>query len=200
MPVFAFDEATHVYTLDGRRLPSVSQIIKPLTFDEYRWIPDDVLAAAADRGRRVHLATQLLDERDLDETSVEADVAGYLDAYMRFLAETGAEVIELERQLHHPVLLYAGTLDRVYRIWGKRSLVDIKSTDKLLPAVWPQLMGYDDLRKANGLGGVDEHACLHLKPDGTYKYVPMKPEHAHHHRGAFHGLRAAHIWKEKFCV
>ena len=49
-----FDEAKHAYTVDGKAVPSVTQLVAPLGAD-YDEPEDDMLAltveAAADRGR-----------------------------------------------------------------------------------------------------------------------------------------------------
>ena len=52
-----FDEATHAYTVDGKAVPSVTQLVAPLGAD-YDEPEDDMLAltveAAADRGTTMH--------------------------------------------------------------------------------------------------------------------------------------------------
>lgn len=198
-----FREADHTYWLGGRRMPSVTEIIKPLTDVLYAGINPSVLEAKADLGRRVHLACQLHDEGDLDEASVTDDVMPYLAAWRRYLAESGARVLHNERQMHHPALGYAGTVDRVLVTGadderGRRVLgADIKTTSQVMPSVWPQLAGYVDLLLADGLV-VDGSSAIQLRDDGTYRVHSMPAADYGLHRAAFHGLRAVLTWKERF--
>ena len=60
-----FDEVAHAYFLDGKQLPSVTQLLKfVVSFD---FVPPDVLEAKRQLGVAVHKACELLDEDDLDE-------------------------------------------------------------------------------------------------------------------------------------
>lgn len=163
---FTFDEALHEYRVDGVRVPGVTSILRPLA--DFSGIPRDVLAAKADLGRRVHLACQLDDEDDLDEDSVEPDVAPYLDGWRRFLRETGAVVVENERRVYDPVMQYAGTLDNVLLLGGAHWLIDKKTSIALPMAAGPQTAAY---LRARGLDGpiVTHRGALRLRPDGTYR-------------------------------
>jgi hypothetical protein len=162
--MLTFDPVAHEYRVDGSRVPGVTSVLRPLV--DFSRVPADVLAAKADLGRRVHLACQLHDENDLDETSVEPDVAPYLAAYRRFLAETGATVVENERQVFDRVWRFAGTLDRVMLLDGRKVLLDLKTSLVTPATVGAQTAAYlhalDDL-------AVTRRAALRLRPDGTYR-------------------------------
>ena len=68
-----FDEEAHRYELDGRYIPNVTSIIKPLsTLDR---VPAEVLARAAERGKAVHKACELHLLGDLDETTLDDEIA-----------------------------------------------------------------------------------------------------------------------------
>ena len=66
----------------------------------------------------MHLACELDDQDDLDEASVEVDVAPYLAAYRKFRAEVRPEILLNEHRVYHKTWNYCGTLDRVMRIQG----------------------------------------------------------------------------------
>ena len=53
-PELAFDEQQHLYTLGGLVLPSVTQIMSPMSSMLYAAVPQAALDAAADRGTRAH--------------------------------------------------------------------------------------------------------------------------------------------------
>ena len=172
MPVLQFDQASHTYLLDGVRVPSVTQILKPLY--SFVGIPPAVLAAKAALGTAVHRACELLDRDDLDEDSPEGraalvPLAGYLAGYKKFKAEKKPLVMENETQLFHPVYRYAGTIDRRLGIEGHVWDVDLKSTVAMSPIVGIQTAAYTEMFKAHGRTERARRGALQLFPDGDYK-------------------------------
>lgn len=167
-----FDEALHEYRVRGAIVPSVTQVLAPLS--SFDGVPAQVLEAKRDLGHRVHLACQLHDEDDLDEASVEPDVAPYLEAYRRFLADTDARVVLNEGRVYHPTYRYAGTLDRVFLISADHWLVDLKTCFTTPRAAGPQTAAYL-MALTTMLGNVrpTRRAALRLRPDGTYRLDPL---------------------------
>jgi len=163
-----FDEATHTYRVRGARVPSVTQILAPLF--SFEGIPPAVLDAKRDLGQRVHFACQLDDENDLDEASIEHDVAPYLNGWRRFLRETGAVVVHNEQRVAEPTLMYAGTLDNVLLLNGAKWLVDKKTSFALPMAVGPQTAAY---MRALGDPTVTHRGALRLRPDGSFRFDPL---------------------------
>ena len=172
MDELTFDEDRHEYRVRGVIVPSVTQVLAPLS--SFDGVPAQVLEAKRDLGQRVHLACQLHDEDDLDEASVEPDVAPYLEAYRRFLADTDARVVLNESRVYHPTYRYAGTLDRVFRIGEDRWLVDLKTSFTTPRAAGPQTAAYL-AALTTMLGNVrpTRRAALRLRPDGTYRLDPL---------------------------
>lgn len=168
-----FEESTHTYTLGGRRLPSVTQILKPLY--KFNGISPETLNAKAALGTAVHLACELLDKNDLDEETEEGRaglvaVAGYLAGYKLFLRDMKPVVIANEMKMHHPTMLYAGTLDRRYAIGAHEWDVDLKSTVSMSPIVGLQTAAYTEMQRASGLSKKPaRRGALQLFPDGKYK-------------------------------
>jgi hypothetical protein len=163
-----FDEPTHVYRLAGAIVPSVTQILAPLC--SFEGIPRATLEAKRDLGQRVHFACQLDDEDDLDEVSVEPDVAPYLSAYRKFRRETGATVVLNEQRVVEPRLRYAGTLDRVIRLDGVKWLVDLKTSFTTPISAGPQTAAY---LRALADPSVLHRAALRLRADGSYRLDPL---------------------------
>jgi hypothetical protein len=162
-----FDEPTHTYTIGGAPVPSVTQILEPLS--NFAGIPRDVLDAKRALGQRVHLACQLDDEDDLDEDSIDQDIAGYLVAWRRFLREQRAVVIENERRVWSDVagFKYAGTLDNVVSMHGRRWLIDKKTSISTPHSAGPQTAAYFDALRDPSVTG---RAAVLLRPEGTYKF------------------------------
>lgn len=165
----AFDAASHTYRLNGRRIPSVTQITG--TIAPFVGVPREVLEAKADLGTAVHYATQLHDEDDLEIDSLPDIVRPYLQAYIRFGEETGWRPQTIEQQVWAEAYGYAGTLDRTghfTRLKGIKSralcLLDLKATYRLAPVYGVQTALY-----ANALPEKPKHRfALQLKPDGSY--------------------------------
>jgi len=159
-----FDQATHSYERDGVRLPSVTQVLKSVGIID----PDKYAPGAAMRGTVVHLACQFLDEDDLLESAVPEEIGGYLDAYRKFLAETGWTWTGIEVRMYHETLGYAGQIDRI----SQAAIVDLKSgAEEDWHAL--QLAGYLGMfQRPMSM----ERYALHLRADGTYglKQYPRK--------------------------
>lgn len=190
-----FDEATHTYRLGGQVVPSVTQLLKPIAPD-FAGIPPAVLEAKRQLGQEVHFACQLDDEDDLDEDTVPEAVEPYLQAWRKFKADTGAEVLVNERKLAHPTLRYAGTLDRLVRVRaGGVYLIDLKTSVSMSSHFGVQLAGYQLLLETDDdFAGVKlERKGLQLRDDGTYRLIPyVNPNDA----ACFRALLSIHNWKE----
>jgi hypothetical protein len=162
--LLTFDEQRHEYRFMGAVVPGVTHLLRPLV--DFSRVPPAVLAAKADLGRRVHTACHFHAEDDLDPDSVEADVAPYLEAYKRFLAESGAVIQQVESRVFEPLLGYAGTLDLVLLLNGHRWVVDLKTSIVTPGSVGPQTAAY---MRALGDTSITRRAALRLRPDGSYR-------------------------------
>lgn len=110
-PILAFDAASHVYTLDGVRLPSVTQALESVGLVDYTFIPPRTRIMALERGRAVHEAIALDLEGDLDEDSV-AELMPYVEAARAARRHYGIERPDAwEYASYHDRFRYAGTLD-----------------------------------------------------------------------------------------
>jgi hypothetical protein len=158
----------HVYRWNGVPVPGVTTILRPL--NDFSGIAPDVLAAKADLGTRVHLATELDDAQDLDESSVEADVANYLEAWRRFKMDKRVVIESSEEFVYHAMYGFAGQLDRIARFDGIRWLLDLKTSNEIMPSVGPQLAAY---WTAKADPGIRRRAAVQLLPDGSYRLHEM---------------------------
>lgn len=171
MAKLIFFDDKHEYQVGGEILPSVSEILRFITREMYDSINQYTLDNAADRGKRVHAATENLDR--YGEVKIDADIQPYVEAYIKFLKEYSPQWTRIEYACYHPDMMYAGTLDRYGTIRGEQYIVDIKTTSTLhTNRETAQLNGYQKLAEANGLK-VDKRAILQLKKDGTFKFKPI---------------------------
>ena len=166
--MLSFDEALHEYRFMGQVVPSVTTVLKPLV--DFGGIPAQVLALKADLGTRVHTACEFWDDDDLDDASLDADVRPYLDAWVKFKRDTGSVVLLNEQRVMEPMLGFAGTLDRVMTVQGRKTLLDIKTGAQISAAAGPQTAAYF---RALGDMSVQDRAIVRLRPDGTYRFDLM---------------------------
>lgn len=138
--MLTFDPDRHEYRFAGQVVPSVTQILAPLT--DLSLVDEDVLRRAKLFGTAVHLACELHDRGTLNESALDPNLRPYLQAWRSFCADHGALWQHVEARVYHPTLRYAGTLDRQGQVDGFPSIVDIKSGSSLYPSVGPQLAAY----------------------------------------------------------
>lgn len=183
MPELTFQEEDHIYMLDGVVIPSVTQALHAEGFIDDRWFTEE----SSIRGTYVHLASHMHDMGTLDEDTLDPVLVPYLDGYKQFLDDTGFEVLESEVRQYHKTYLYAGTPDKKGLLYGRRSLIDLKSGK---PEAWVKLQ----------LGGywlLDEPCdcySLQLKPDGTYNFSE-KIKDIRHQGQVFLSALVCHQWK-----
>lgn len=192
MEALHFDEADHVYSVGGVVLPSVTQLLKPIAPD-FSMVPPDVLERKRALGVAVHLACELLDNGELDE--LDDALAPYVDAWQLFKQQTGALILMNEQRLHHPVMQYAGTLDRLANLLGGIWMLDIKTAAEPAPVYGPQLSGYVELLRANDKAMREpiRRGTVHLRPDGTYRLHEYKQPND---LAAFMACLSLNQWKE----
>lgn len=176
-----FDPAEHRYYVDGRWVRSVTQVLKLVT--DYSAVPEFVLEYARVRGSNVHGWTELI---DLGEATVSRDAIqaadgvgltpehaewGYVQAWQRFREESGFVPEVVEQLLYHPRHRYCGTVDRIGRINGRLTTLEIKTVAQLDNWVALQTAAYHEAYN-HGLPR-DEQAkgrvAVQLKGDGTYR-------------------------------
>lgn len=172
MSEFIFDEEHHCYTLDGKPLPSVTRIIKPLY--DFSAVHPELLQRAADYGTALHKACELYLVNDLDEESLDENLKRPLEAFQKWASvELNGEEFVCEKKMFHPRLKYAGTTDIII---NGQAVIDIKSrpfsekTDPLQLVAYEHLWMNTDGHKA----GPYKHYCLELKQDGTFVYTSAR--------------------------
>jgi len=172
-----FDEATHRYTLNGVELPSVTKILDDV-LQEYASIDAETMRVARERGTAVHKACELHDKDSLDYDSLDPVVLPYMEAYIKFLNDTGFDPQIIEQPVHSR-FRYAGTLDRIgsAKHSKNRWQIDIKTPKSISTSVGPQTAAYD--QAARECGWIEkkekvERYALQLRDNGTYRMVPCQ--------------------------
>ena len=171
MNILQFFDKGHVYMLDGEQIPCVSDLCRFLHREIYKEAPIWQLEAAADRGTKVHEATELLDRTGRAE--IEDDYLPYLQAYAQFRREHEVVWELIEHPDYHPQHRYAGTIDRYGMVDGYRTLADLKTTYTVYkPLCGASLNLYRMILEAREKK-VEKLLIIHLKKDGRYRLVPI---------------------------
>ena len=119
-----FKPEEHGYYKDGVKVPSVSKILEYIYPDPNKqWYkPEHVL-----RGQYVHTITELLDEDNLDWSTLDPALKPYADAYSQFLLDEKPEWSLTEEMVFNEQLWYAGRLDRAEVLRVDDCILDIKT-------------------------------------------------------------------------
>lgn len=163
MPEIHLDEATHVYTVGDRvGVPSVTTILADVGLIDTTWFTEQALI----RGTYVHEATALDDVGDLDDATVDDQLAGYVEAWRAFRRETDMEILSIEQRVASPAFTYAGTLDRRIVFHGFEWVIDIKTGG---PLRWHalQVAAYAGALRRPSL----KRATVHLRDNGRYSFA-----------------------------
>jgi hypothetical protein len=173
---FSFDANRHLYLVQGRPVPSVTQVLHSAGLEaNYSMVPPEVLERKRIIGQFVHEATQYLDEGSLDLASVDPELQPYISAYQRFLRESGFQTQLIEHRVVGSIggMLCGGTVDRVGSMNGQLWIIDLKCVDRLYPGFALQTAGYELLLPKPLVPPFKyTRAVLQLRPDGSYKLSP----------------------------
>ena len=168
-PVFVRDD-DHRYWLGQAELPGVTRVLEQARVIDYTGVAHQVLHEKALLGKAVHDATWFWDEQTLDPASVNDELQGYLDGWMRFRAESGFHPVKQELPVYSERHGYAGTLDRLGYLPGKvQTLVDLKVVRTLQPATGPQTAAYQQAAQEMGVFEPVRRFAVQLLGGGAYR-------------------------------
>ncbi len=127
-------EEGHIYTANGQRLHSTTEILKAEGFIDTTWYDD----WSRDRGSYVHDATYFDDIDDLDEDTVAPEIMPRLEAWRKFKRESGFVIEQCEIPMMSKDYLFAGKPDRTGHFPTgnlKRAAVELRADGsyKLIP-------------------------------------------------------------------
>jgi hypothetical protein len=183
-PKLEFDKEKHIYTHNGKRVLSVTTVLPD--------IPEHLLYKqffidAGFRGNRVHDYADKINKFYIDNKKkipsseiyqgkgyVESDEP-YIKGYLKFLKAHKPDILMSEQKMLHKEFSYAGTMDLVAILKGKKTVLDIKTTSKIAPYARLQLAAYVFMHNENHPENEVHNRCIiHLLPTGLYKLVHFK--------------------------
>jgi len=151
-----FDPIAHKYTIDGRPVPSVTQIIQAI-LGEAIWHASDW---HKERGSAVHACAAMIARGKKFEH--DPQIAGQVRACRKFFAENDVDVLEVEQPIYSTRYMFAGTMD----LYEGDCIIDWKSA--LSPVAEIQVGGYAIERPKAKWGMI-----VALKENGKYKAGEM---------------------------
>ena len=169
-----YDEINHEYYRNGKKLPNVTEICEPISFERLNALQKAMLERAKHRGTRCHeLAEEYLLMGDIDIYQIETEYLPYIQQFVLWVKTYKPKVLFTEKRLFSD--LFAGTLDLICEIDGKKIIVDYKFTSSIdKKSLSVQLEGYSRLAKTNNIE-IDECWFLHIKKDG-FVFKPIKKD------------------------
>ena len=169
-----FNEEKHEYMVDGKVVPSVSEIMKCATCLYYTdEIPPRVLELACKKGSAVHNSIE--DYLLFEEYTIEPQYEPIFKQFIKWLEEYKPKIIKVEYQMTNGK--YAGTCDLICRINDKTIGIDYKTSSQLhTQMIAIQEAAYNELANYNKIR-VDEWYALHLtKTNYEFKKIEIRKD------------------------
>jgi len=164
---FTFKPEEHKYFLNGRSLPSVTQILDRCALIKgKRWFTDE----NRERGQKVHELIHYHDKGTLDIESIDLELQPYYDAFVNFLNETKFEPYYIEEAMYSENPLFAGKPDRIGLLDGVTTLIDFK-TGGWYPHYDLQLAGYAILAERHLKLSIKKRFVIQLMKTGKWKKI-----------------------------
>lgn len=177
-------DAGRTYAVDGKRLPSVTTVLRIMhdeglaelrgTLGNRRFW--QVMRDAGNLGTAVHKACEaVLDPEDIPVPDPDPKVASMAAHFAEWVAATVKEVHHVEVAFADTALGYGGIIDLVATLRGDRkpSVIDIKTSAKIIPSYYLQLAGYREAARLSIEPRVDRRVIVHISKT-TPKGAPGK--------------------------
>ena len=177
-----FNEAEHTYFVAGVKYPSVTTILQDLGLIDTSWFTPE----ACQRGTYVHQVVEWELNGELDREALDPALLPYLNAWKRFVADSGYASLCSEYRMASTLYRFAGTADQIGTLNNCRVIIDVKS-GAVAPCTALQLAGYEILYDAPC-----KRFALQLMDNGKYKLTEYKDRGD---RNVFLAAVALYQWK-----
>lgn len=189
--MLTFDPDTHIYKMDYRVVPSVTQIIGEWIEAPYYYIntftgavvKKEVFEGGGDHGIAVHKGCWLILKHGhdgLDWELLDPSLIHQLQQFEGWMEDFFPEIVFTEEAMYSEKFGYAGTPDIIAEMRAKRvvsakripAVIDIKTG--AFDMAGPQIAGYEQLYKETfKYRGTVLRYVLHLPKTGPYKFIPL---------------------------
>src|SRR3972149_387514 len=183
------DEKKHEYKWEGVIVPSVTQIIGEWIRVQFssmsvyyvnvftgKSISESVMLEAADKGRAIHKAANMLAEgKSVDMDMIDPSIIMPVTQFMNWLSDFKPKIIFTEKLMYSEKDRFAGTLDIFCEIKNKLSLVEIK-TPIINLMVGAQTAGYEKLLRESSekiRASIRRYELMLPRNGGIYDFNPL---------------------------
>lgn len=123
-PICTFDASAHAYTLDGVRVPSITQLLeKGGLIEGAKYFTEE----SRRRGHEVHRLCMDFELGALDLPRLESPYRGYVLGYVAAVQALRPSWESIEIFDVHPTLRFGGRPDRVGPCMGRATVAEVKS-------------------------------------------------------------------------
>ena len=158
-----FIEETHTYLLDGKIIPSATQLLKEIFPLKYDNVPINILEKKSEYGTQVHKFIEIIEKKKPKKPL--AYIKKYynpniyqeesLKDYLKIKEKYNIVITDSEKRVHY-LDKYAGTLDLKGYVNNKSAIIDVKTTYELAD------------------GKVDELYCIWLPKGRLGKLIKLE--------------------------
>jgi len=184
--ILKFEDKTHIYSVDGKIIYGVTNIIKVLDkpaiiywavnqaisyieanlqpgialdevqirnlLEEARKAHTNKRNKAADIGTMIHewidsYIKSLIEKKNPPKRPLNKEMKAAVDGFFKWAKENKVQIIANEQKVYSMKYKYAGTLDLEAMVNGKRTMIDIKSSNAIYPEYFLQAVAYSNARK-----------------------------------------------------
>lgn len=156
-----------------------------------------IKSEAGERGTRIHTATELLEDGvELNEADYSLEEWYKISAFVDWFNEFQPELIAKEFAVFSEAGGYAGRLDRIYKIAGEITLLDIKSSSGIHEHFPLQFASYAKAIEEITDLEIAQTACLQVGASNknNYRFV-VYPDWRDHYK-VFENVRA--VWQYEY--
>jgi hypothetical protein len=191
-PEIQFDEELHEYRINGARVPSVTEVLKPI---QTLGGSEEVREHKRQLGKAVDKAIELHEQDDLDVDSLDPEAVPFFEGWLKFKADTGFHGVLMQPVVWSTKLRCAGKPDLLGNRGHTREideLIDVKCVWTIDAATAIQTAGYTLLGSHSHGWKIKRRGSVQLLRDGTYRYHPYTNPADQH---VFTALLSIHAWK-----
>lgn len=144
----------------------------PLSFSEARSAHRKKKESAGTKGTEVHAIIEEIVKKAIEENKGCVTLALHENAqvnhFLTWARDNKVKFLESEKRVYSEEHWYAGTLDLVFEMDGKRWIGDVKTSSGIYNEHFFQMGGYEIALEEMGCDKVDGYLVINLKKDGTF--------------------------------
>jgi len=169
-PEIEFIEDGHLYYVNGNNIKCVSNIVHANGLSDFSMIDPVHLQWTMARGKAIHLACELYDNGNLDESTIDDEVMPYFEGWVKYIEKEKPVFTGIERRVYSKLWQYCGTVDRI----TDNTIKDIKTVNTVSGLSCKAQTALYQIAYEEETGiKIKQREVIHLVP-GDYKIITYK--------------------------